>query len=112
MSASLIGISGIVLMVMVFLTRMPVSYVMALIGFLGFSFMISVEGGLNLLAKDIYSVFGSYDLTTIPLFILMGQLAFNTGISRRLYDTAYKYLGSTRGGLAIATISACTAFGG
>jgi len=41
----------------------------------------------------------------------MGQLAFNTGISRRLYDTAYKYLGSTRGGLAIATISACTAFG-
>jgi tripartite ATP-independent transporter DctM subunit len=45
------------------------------------------------------------------MFILMGQLAFNSGISRRLYDTAYKYLGSTRGGLAIATVSACTAFG-
>lgn len=50
-------------------------------------------------------------MTTIPLFILMGQFAFNSGISRRLYDTAYTYLGSTRGGLAMATVSACTAFG-
>jgi tripartite ATP-independent transporter DctM subunit len=41
----------------------------------------------------------------------MGQLAFNSGISGRLYDTAYKFLGSTRGGLAMATVSACTAFG-
>jgi tripartite ATP-independent transporter DctM subunit len=41
----------------------------------------------------------------------MGQLAFNSGISSRLYDTAYKFLGSTRGGLAMATVSACTALG-
>ena len=41
----------------------------------------------------------------------MGQLAFNSGISSRLYDTAYKFLGSTRGGLAMATVTACTAFG-
>ena len=111
MSATLLGISGIVLMIFVFLTRMPVSYVMTLVGLMGFSIMVSVQGGLNLLVKDLYATFSSYDLTTIPLFILMGQLAFNSGISRRLYDTAYKYLGSTRGGLAIATVSACTAFG-
>jgi C4-dicarboxylate transporter DctM subunit len=41
----------------------------------------------------------------------MGQLAFNAGISSRLYDTAYKFLGSIRGGLAIASVTACTAFG-
>ncbi len=111
MSPTLIGLLGIVVMVLMFLTRMPVSYVMALMGFLGFSVIVSIQGGLNLLAKDLYAVFSSYDLTTIPMFILMGQLAFNSGISRRLYDTAYKYLGSTRGGLAIATVSACTAFG-
>jgi tripartite ATP-independent transporter DctM subunit len=111
MSPTLIGILGIVVMVLMFLTRMPVSYVMALMGLLGFSVIVTVQGGLNLLAKDLYAVFSSYDLTTIPMFILMGQLAFNSGISRRLYDTAYKYLGSTRGGLAIATVSACTAFG-
>jgi len=73
--------------------------------------MISGKGGLNLLARNVYDVFSSYGLTTIPLFIFMGQLAFNSGISRRLYDTAYKYLGSTRGGLAMATVTACTAFG-
>ena len=111
MSATVIGITGIVIMVLVFLTRMPVSYVMALVGFIGFSTMVSVPAALNLLAKEFYSVFASYGLTTVPLFILMGQLAFSSGISRRLYHTAYAFLGGTRGGLAIATVSACTAFG-
>jgi len=111
MSPSLIGGIGIAVMVLTFFSRMPVAYVMALVGFVGFSTMISMQGALNLLAKEFYSVFSSYGLTTVPLFILMGQLAYNSGISRRLYDTAYKFLGNTRGGLAIATISACTAFG-
>jgi tripartite ATP-independent transporter DctM subunit len=111
MNPTLIGIIGIIVMILVFLSRMPVAYVMAMIGYLGFSVMISGQGGLNLLSRNIYDVFASYGLTTIPLFILMGQLAFNSGISRRLYDTGYKYLGSIRGGLAMATVSACTAFG-
>ena len=111
MNPTTAGIIGIAIMVLIFFSRMPVAYVMTMIGFLGFSFMISVKGGLNLLSRNIYEVFSSYGLTTIPLFILMGQLAFNSGISRRLYDTAYKFLGSTRGGLAMATVCACTAFG-
>lgn len=111
MNPTLIGISGIVLMIAIFMTRMPVAYVMAMVGFLGFSIMSSVNGSLNLLAKDFYEVFSSYDLTTVPLFILMGQLAFNAGISAKLYASAYRFLGNTKGGLAIATVSACTAFG-
>ncbi len=111
MNPTLIGVIGIVVMVLVFMSRMPVAFVMAMIGYLGFSIMISGQGGLNLLSRNIYDVFASYGLTTIPLFILMGQLAFNSGISRRLYDTGYKYLGSIRGGLAMATVAACTAFG-
>ncbi|CAB1081858.1 TRAP dicarboxylate transporter, DctM subunit, unknown substrate 3 [Olavius algarvensis Delta 1 endosymbiont] len=111
MNPTLVGIIGICVMVLIFFSRMPVAYVMTMIGFLGFSLMISFKGGLNLLSRNIYEVFSSYGLTTIPLFILMGQLAFNSGISGRLYDTAYKFLGSTRGGLAMATVSACTAFG-
>ena len=111
MSPTLIGIIGIVVMIIVFLSRMPVAYVMAMIGYVGFTIMISGQGGLALLSRNIYEVFSSYGLTTIPLFVLMGQLAFNAGISRRLYDTGYKYLGSTRGGLAMATVAACTAFG-
>lgn len=111
MSPTLIGIIGILVMVIVFMSRMPVAFVMAMIGYLGFSIMISEQGGLSLLSRAVYDVFSSYGLTTIPLFIFMGQLAFNSGISRRLYDTGYKFLGSTKGGLAMATVAACTAFG-
>lgn len=111
MNPTLIGIIGLVVMLAIFMTRMPVAYVMTLVGWVGFSMMISVKGGLNLLSRNIYETFSSYGLTTIPLFVLMGQLAFNAGIGRRLYDSAYKFLGSTRGGLAMATVTACTAFG-
>ena len=68
MSPTTIGIIGITIMILVFFSRMPVAYAMTLIGFLGFSFMISLKGGLNLLSRNIYEVFSSYGLTTIPLF--------------------------------------------
>ncbi|MEW6490009.1 MAG: TRAP transporter large permease [Thermodesulfobacteriota bacterium] len=103
-----LGIAGLLLL---FFTGMPVAYAMALVGFAGFAYVISLNAALNLLSREVYSVFSSYGLTVIPLFILMGQIAFNAGISRRLYDCAYKWLGGLRGGLAMATVAACTAFG-
>jgi len=111
MSPVLAGIVGIAVMILMFMTQMPVAFVMALVGFLGFSIMTSPDAGLVLLSRNIYETFASYDLTTIPLFILMGQLGFNSGISKRLYSAGYTFLGSVRGGLAMATVTACTAFG-
>ncbi|EMS80275.1 TRAP transporter large permease [Desulfotignum phosphitoxidans] len=111
MSPTLIGITGILIMILMFLTRMPVAFVMATVGFVGFSIVISTDAGLVLLSRNIYETFDSYDLTTIPLFILMGQLGFNSGISKRLYNAGYRFLGNIRGGLAMATVTACTAFG-
>lgn len=111
MSPASIGFLGIAIMLLLFATRMPVAFVMGVVGFVGFSVLTSVQGGLNMLSRSMYEVFVSYDLTTIPLFILMGQLAFNAGISRRLFSTAYHFFGHIHGGLAMATVSACTAFG-
>ena len=111
MSPTFIGITGIIIMILMFLTRMPVAFVMASVGFVGFSIVINPHAGLVLLSRNVYETFASYDLTTIPLFILMGQLGFNSGISKRLYDAGYKFLGNVRGGLAMATVTACTAFG-
>ena len=111
MSNFTIGVVGILVMLAIFMTRMPVAYVMTLVGLGGFSYLISLDAGLNLLPRVFFDSFSAYELTTIPLFVLMGQLAFNTGISRRLYNTAYTFLGSTRGGLAMATVASCTAFG-
>lgn len=111
MSPVATGGIGIVLLVATFFTGMPVAYVMILVGFAGFAYVVNLNAALNLVARDIYSVFSSFGLTVIPLFILMGQIAYHAGISRRLYDCAYKILGSLRGGLAMATVAACTAFG-
>ena len=111
MSPTTIGIIGLIIMILMFFTEMPVAFVMGIVGFIGFYTLISPDAGLALLSRNVYETFSNYDLTTIPLFILMGQLGFNSGISKRLYDAAYKFLGSTRGGLAMATVTACTAFG-
>jgi tripartite ATP-independent transporter DctM subunit len=111
MDPTIAGICGIAAMMVLFMLRMPVAYAMLLVGVVGCSMLTSVTGGLNMLGRSVYSTFASHELSTIPLFILMGQIAFNAGISRRLYDTAYCFLGHVRGGLAMATVSACTAFG-
>jgi C4-dicarboxylate transporter DctM subunit len=110
MDPTTMGVIGLIILIIVLFSRMPVGFVMALLGFLGFSYVVSLEGGLRLLAKDIFDIFGSYSLTVVPLFIFMGQIAFHAGISRRLYDSAYTFLGHLPGGLAMATIGACAGF--
>lgn len=104
------GLIGLGILIILLFSRMPVGFVMALVGFVGFSYVISLEGGLRIFAKDAFSIFGSYSLTVVPLFIFMGQIAFYAGISRRLYDAAYTFLGHLPGGLAMATIAACAGF--
>ena len=110
MSLTTIGIVGIVILVIVLFSKMPVGFVMGFLGFLGFSYVVNLEAGLSLLIRDIWDVFSSYGLTVIPLFVFMGQIAFHAGISRRLYDSAYVLLGHRRGGLAMATVGACAGF--
>ncbi|MFH0870955.1 MAG: TRAP transporter large permease [bacterium] len=105
-----IGILGLGLLLASFLTGIELGFAMALVGFLGFSCLVSVKAALNLLAKDIFDVFSSYGFTVIPLFVLMGQIAFNAGIAKRLYRAAYKFIGHIPGGLAMATVAGATAF--
>jgi tripartite ATP-independent transporter DctM subunit len=104
------GIVGIIILVIMLFSRMPVGFVMAILGFVGFSLLVDFRAGLSLIARDVFEIFGSYSLTVIPLFILMGQIAFHSGISRRLYDAAFKIMGRMPGGLAIATVVACAGF--
>ncbi len=110
MSMATTGIVGIVLLIIGLFSRMPVGFVMALLGLAGFSYVVNFEASLNLMARDIWDTFSAYGLTVIPLFVFMGQVAFQSGISRRLYHAAYVVLGHRRGGLAMATIGACAGF--
>src|SRR4030043_38677 len=111
MNEVMIGIIGLSVLLALFLTGIELGFAMALIGFLGFGYIVSFHAALNLLAKDIFDVFSSYGFTVIPLFVLMGQVAFNAGIAKRLYDTSYKFIGHIPGGLAMATVGGAAAFG-
>lgn len=108
---TIVGIIGIVVLIIVLFTRMAVAYAMALVGFIGFSYLTNLKAGLRLLSTDVFSVFSSYGLTLIPLFVFMGYIAFYAGVSTSLYDVANKFIGRVRGGLAMATVAACAAFG-
>src|SRR4030042_6003848 len=98
-----IGIIGLAVILLMFLTGIELGFAMAIVGFVGFGIIVSTKAALNLLAKDIFDVFASYGFTVIPLFVLMGQIAFNAGIAKRLYNTSYKLIGHIPGGMAIAT---------
>ena len=74
MSLTAIGIIGIIILVILLFTNMPVGFVMGLVGFVGFCYIKGVGPGLNLVAKDVFEVFSSYGLTVVPLFIFMAPI--------------------------------------
>ncbi|OPY76570.1 MAG: Sialic acid TRAP transporter permease protein SiaT [Syntrophorhabdus sp. PtaU1.Bin058] len=111
MSPTLAGIIGLVLLIALFVVRMPIAFAMAFTGFLGFSYVVSLKTGLSLLPRDLFEQLSSYSISAITMFILMGYYAFSAGLGTRLYDAAYKVFGHIRGGLAISSIFACAAFG-
>ncbi|MBW2653519.1 MAG: TRAP transporter large permease [Deltaproteobacteria bacterium] len=111
MSLTLIGIIGIfVLLFILFVFGIPVGFSMGIVGFCGFSYVISLTAGFNMLATVTWDTFAKYGLTVIPLFIFMGQIAFYSGVNEKLYAAAFTWVGHIRGGIAMATILACSAF--
>lgn len=83
---------------------------MGLFGFLGLAYVRGLDHALGELMTVPYTMFSNYDLTVIPLFILMGQICFHAGMSADLFGTTYKWLGHMRGGLAMAAVGACAGF--
>jgi C4-dicarboxylate transporter DctM subunit len=110
MSPVTVGIVGILVLILLFLIEFPVAFAMAFVGMLGFGYLVSFSAGLEMLAIDIFENFSSYTLTVIPMFVLMGSIAFRIGMSNRLFDASYAFLGKMRGGLAMASIMACAGF--
>jgi len=110
MSPMVVGIIGIGVLVILIFARMHIGISMALVGFLGFAYIIGWTPALGLLKTVPYSTLSNQNLSVIPLFILMGAFAFSAGISEDLYSTVHKWLGHFRGGLAMATVAACACF--
>jgi len=106
-----VGFLGTTIMVGLLFTGISVGVAMALVGFIGFAYLSGLTAALGLLATVPYSTVASYTLSVIPLFILMGEMSFQSGISRDLYEAAHRWFGHLPGGLAMATIGAGAGFG-
>ena len=104
------AIVGLAVMFVFMLFGMPIAFAMLLAGVLGNAYLLSVPAATHLLSTNVWEQFSSYGLSVIPLFVLMGQFAYRAGITERLYDAAYKWVGRLPGGLAGTTIAACAGF--
>ena len=104
------GLIGIGILVVFLLSGMPVAFVMALVGFIGVTYLSGPDTGLSLMGRTPYSVTASETLSVIPLFVLMGLFVFQAGLSKELYFAAYRWIGHLPGGLDMAAIGACAAF--
>ena len=106
--SALIGI--VVLLVLLFFLEMPVGFAMGIVGLGGMWCVLSSEAALATIGTEIWETFANYGLTVIPMFILMGQICFHSGVNENLYRTAFTWMGRLRGGLAMATVMACAGF--
>ena len=106
-----VGIAGIILMAILLCLNVPLFISMGVPAIIGMLIIVGPGPAITMMVQYMTSFCASYTLSVIPIFILMGYLAFGGGISDELYDFAYKWVGRAPGGLAVASILACGLFG-
>lgn len=106
-----IGIAGLVCLLALIAVRVPIAYTMILVGIIGTTIQSGPLIVLNQLKDLAYAQFSVYDLSVLPMFILMGGLASRCGLSSDLFRGANAWLGRFRGGVAMAAVAACAGFG-
>ena len=111
MESITIGILGLISLLALIAVRVPIAYSMIIVGAAGISFLDGPAILLNQLKDLAYGQFSIYDLSVVPLFVLMGAIASRTGLSRDLFRAANAWVGWMRGGVAMSAIVACTGFG-
>jgi len=107
---NILGIVSIGLLILLLLFGVPVGVAMATVGFLGLLCLSGITSALGVLSTSTFSTLSSYDMSVVPLFVLMGYFAFYAGLSQDLYRAGYIWLGRLRGGLAMGTVAGCAGF--
>lgn len=105
------AVAGLVLLVALIAIRMPIAYAMILVGAGGMTFLDGPGIVLSQLKTLGFGQFSIYDLSVVPMFVLMGALATKTGLSHDLFRAANAWFGWMRGGTAMASVAACAGFG-
>lgn len=111
MSLMMIALIGLLLLFALMMFQMPISFAMFITGFIGMMWASSPAAAFNLLTSDFWDQFSSYSLSVIPLYILMGEIVFRAGITEKLFEAAYKWVGQFRGGMLSTVVLASAGFG-
>lgn len=110
MSLVTLAIIGLAVLFLLMLLRMPISFSMFIVGFLGLLVVVSPKAAFSVLTTDLWNQFSSYTMSVIPLYILMGEIVFRTGVTRSLFDSAYKWVGHLKGGMAATVVLSSSGF--
>lgn len=110
MSPELLGVAGFGVLFALMALGTPVAVALLIVGFVGTILLSGFQAAAYTLSGQAFATITIYELSIIPLFILMGNLASAAGLSRDLFDAAYRLIGHLRGGLAAATILGCAGF--
>ena len=110
MSTNAVAIIGFASLFALILLRVPVGMAMGLVGVTGFGYLVGGAPALKLVGQTAMRTVTDYTFGIIPMFLLMGQFASNSGMSRELFRAANSFLGHVRGGLGLATVAACGGF--
>ena len=110
MSTELLGLAGFGVLFGLMALGTPVAIALLIVGFAGTILLNGFQAAAYTLSGQAFATVTVYELSIIPLFILMGNLASAAGLSRDLFDAAYRLIGHLRGGLAAATILGCAGF--
>ncbi len=108
---TLIGLGLLALMMLLMVIRVPIAATMLIPGFIGYWLLASPEALLAHLKGVAFARLSVYDLSVIPLFLLMGYFATQGGLSRDLFRAANAMIGHVKGGMAMAAVLACAMFG-
>jgi len=111
MSATAIGVGGIIALFVLVALHLPLAFAMIVVGIVAFALQTDWGPALTFLASEPSQVLGSTDIAAVPLFLMMGAFVNVSGFSKDLYTAAAAMLGHRRGGLAYATIGGSAAFG-
>ncbi|MGP1256518.1 MAG: TRAP transporter large permease [Kiloniellales bacterium] len=111
MSDPVFGLLAFFFALLLVLLRVPVAIAMGVVGVGGFALLNGWFGAAFVLGAAPFEAVFPYSLSVVPLFVAMGVFAARAGLSQSLYQAAGAFIGRARGGLAMATIGACAAFG-
>ena len=122
MDPFLLGMIGLGAMLLLVALRVPIAFGMAIVGFIGMIFAVGWQEGEDFdfergwdaafayAAVEPFSFIASFPIVAVPLFLLMGYVAFHAGFTRDIYDTARVWMSRLHGGLAMASVAGCAMF--